>query len=420
MKRSLLLLPTLALALAACGPASPESAAASAAESAAESTAAAQDTTPEESTASSTATSPAGALRDSSVLDATDTALYTLTVPTTPLEPGSTAPLQVLRLDYATAKQDCVYTVELPVGDDGRIAEAGSLLALDDTLYLFVGQTMYKIPAGGGTAESLSLEQLFFPTAADDTCAYSFTFNEGSHYFGSRLDLATGQITDLKLPSQTWDIWAVGESRFLLCHLVTDMPLPSVSDGEAYNAALQVAVCEYEWYDPSTGELEKVLEEPYYGTDQEDGSKRERAFLGAADGRLYFTWRARLDGEVLDAGVESCDFTGGDWQPLDAIPRGDEVTLTWLQNGSLRWLGDYRDTNSCLIYDLRTGKVAESVPIDDGSPKAFTGDDRVLIDVGYTDEELAFHEEYQLAGIDDYLAGSTDWTPVTMYSESAS
>ena len=219
MKRSLLLLPALALALAACGPASPDSAA----ESTAESAAAPQDTTPEESTASSTATSPAGALRGSSILDATDTALYTITVPTTPLEPGSTAPLQVLRLDYATAKQDCVYTVELPVGDDGRIAEAGSLLALDDTLYLFVGQTMYKIPAGGGTAESLSLEQLFFPTAADDTCAYSFTFNEGSHYFGSRLDLATGQITDLKLPSQTWDIWAVGESRFLLCHLVTDM-----------------------------------------------------------------------------------------------------------------------------------------------------------------------------------------------------
>ena len=128
MKRALLLLPALALALAACAPASPDSAAASAVESAAESTAAAQDTTPEESTASSTATSPAGALRDSSILDATDTALYTITVPTTPLEPGSTAPLQVLRLDYATAKHDCVYTVELPVGGDGRIAPAGSLL----------------------------------------------------------------------------------------------------------------------------------------------------------------------------------------------------------------------------------------------------------------------------------------------------
>lgn len=406
MKKAIGMLLALAFCLTACAPAAaPESAAAGTA-----------DTAQQE--ASAAAEFPAGTLRGSSTMGDTGEARYTLASSVQEFTPGTAYELQVLRLDYAAARQDCIYTVEMTVGEDGS-TQSGSLLVENDAVYLFVGTTMYKIPLEGGEAETMTIQQEIYPTAADDTSVYYFVFDEHNQYSGLRMDLATGQCTELQLPPQTWDIWAVGESRFLLCRLLTDTPLPGPQEGDAYNAALQNATCEYDWYDPATGALEKVMTEPYYGTGQSDGSSRMHRFLGAGGGRLYFNWYSQVEGQNVDAGVESCDMTGADWQPLTALPEGVDGGEMGEQNGSLRWIGSYLATNNCLIYDVATGKAWEKVPIDNNWPVAFTGDGRLLVDNSITEASGDFHEAYGLVNLEDYLGGTGEVTPVTLYNSAA-
>lgn len=410
MKKAIGMLLALAFCLTACAPATaPESAAADTA-----------DTAQQEASAPASAAGalPAGALRSSGTLGDTGEARYTVASSLQDFTPGTAYELQVLRLDYATARQDCIYTVEMTVGEDG-LTQSGSLLVGNDAVYLFVGTTMYKIPLEGGEAETMTIQQEIYPAAADDTSVYYFVFDEHNQYSGLRMDLTTGQCTELQLPPQTWDIWAVGESRFLLCRLLTDTPLPGPQEGDAYNAALQNATCEYDWYDPATGALEKMMTEPYYGTEQPDGSSRQHRFLGAGGGRLYFNWYGQVDGQIADAGVESCDMTGGDWQPLTAIPEGVDGGEMGMQNGSLRWIGSYLATNDCLIYDVTTGKTWENVPIDNNWPVAFTGDGRLLVDNSITEESGEFHEAYGLVDLEDYLNGTGEVTPVTLYNSAA-
>ena len=408
MKKAIGMLLALAFCLTACAPAAtPESAAAGTAD-----TAQAEASAP----ASAAAELPAGTLRGSSTMGDTGEARYTLASSLQDFTPGTAYELQVLRLDYAAARQDCIYTVEMTVGEDGA-TQSASLLVQNDAVYLFVGTTMYKIPLEGGEAETMTIQQEIYPTAADDTSVYYFVFDAHNQYSGLRMDLATGQCTELQLPSQTWDIWPVGETRFLLCRLLTDTPLPGPQEGDAYNAALQNATCEYDWYDPATGELEKVMTEPYYGTEQPDGSSRMHRFLGAGGGRLYFNWYSQVDGQTVDAGVESCDMTGADWQPLTALPEG--VDGGEMENGSLRWIGSYLATGDCLIYDVATGKIWEKVPIDNNWPVAFTGDGRLLVDNSITEESGEFHEAYGLVDLEDYLGGTGEVTPVTLYNSAA-
>lgn len=409
MKKPLGILLALCFCLTACAPAAaPET-----------ETAVPDNTaTGEAAPASGSAVVPAGALRGSSTLGDTGEARYTLATSVQEFTPGTTYDLQVLRLDYATARQDCIYTVEMTVGEDGS-TQSGSLLVENDTVYLFVGTTMYKIPPEGGAAETMTIQQEISPTAADDTSVYDFVFDEHNQYSGVRMDLATGQCTELQLPPQTWDIWAVGEPRFLLCRLLTDTPLPGPQEGDAYNAALQNATCEYEWYDPATGELEKMMTEPYYGVEQSDGSQRQHRFLGAGGGRLYFNWYGQVEGQISDGGVESCDMTGADWQPLTAIPEGQDGGEMGVQNGNLRWISSYLGTNNCLIYDVATGKTWENVPIDNNWPLAFTGDGRLLVDNSITEESGEFHEAYGLVNLEDYLSGTGEVTPVTLYNSAA-
>ena len=410
MKKAIGMLLALAFCLTACAPAAaPESAAGDTAD-----TAQAEASAP----ASAAAELPAGTLRGSSTMGDTGEARYTLASSLQDFTPGTAYELQVLRLDYAAARQDCIYTVEMTVGEDGA-TQSASLLVQNDAVYLFVGTTMYKIPLEGGEAETMTIQQEIYPTAADDTSVYYFVFDAHNQYSGLRMDLATGQCTELQLPSQTWDIWPVGETRFLLCRLLTNTPLPGPQEGDAYNAALQNATCEYDWYDPATGELEKVMTEPYYGTEQPDGSSRMHRFLGAGGGRLYFNWYGQVDGQTVDAGVESCDMTGADWQPVSALPEGTDGGEMGEQNGSLRWIGSYLATNDCLIYDVTTGKTWENVPIDNNWPVAFTGDGRLLVDNSITEESGEFHEAYGLVDLEDYLNGTGEVTPVTLYNSAA-
>lgn len=397
MKRALFSLLALAFCLSACTPAASstqESEAAALAEETAE-------TAQEETNAAQTTALSAESLRGDGYLGESDTAWYQMEHE---LQADGTLKMQVVKLDYATARKSVLCTIEEPA------TQVGDAMLRGDTVYAFVDQTMYKIPANGGEAQAVPLEQKFYPTAADEVNAYNFTYDSGSNNFvGLRLDLATGQITDLQMPAQTWEVWAVGEDRFLLCRLLTETPLPNAEEAEMYAAAIQNAVCEYDWYDPATGELEKILEEPYYGAEQPDGTKRMHRFLGLRDGRLYFSWTVPgEDGTALDAGAESCTLQGQDWQAVPGWPQGQEALYSRLQNNRLRWAVGTGGWN----FDLETGTAYTVEERADTSFLAFAGDDRVLVQVFNTDDQGNYQVSYALADAQAYLNGTAELTPI--------
>ena len=397
MKRVLFSLLALAFCLSACTPAASPTQESEAAALAEETT----ETAQEETNAAQTTALSAESLRGDGYLGESDTAWYQMEHE---LQADGTLKMQVVKLDYATARKSVLCTIEEPA------TQVGDAMLRGDTVYAFVDQTMYKIPANGGEAQAVPLEQKFYPTAADEVTAYNFTYDSGSNNFvGLRLDLATGQITDLQMPAQTWEVWAVGEDRFLLCRLLTETPLPNAEEAEMYAAAIQNAVCEYDWYDPATGELEKILEEPYYGAEQPDGTKRMHRFLGLRDGRLYFSWTVPgEDGTALDAGAESCTLQGQDWQAVPGWPQGQEALYSRLQNNRLRWAVGTGGWN----FDLETGTAYTVEERADTSFLAFAGDDRVLVQVFNTDDQGNYQVSYALADAQAYLNGTAELTPI--------
>lgn len=397
MKRALFSLLALAFCLSACTPAASPTQESEAAAVAEETT----ETAQEETNATQTTALSAESLRGDGYLGESDTAWYQMEHE---LQADGTFKIQVVKLDYATARKSVLCTIEEPA------TQVGDAMLRGDTVYAFVDQTMYKIPANGGEAQAVPLEQKFYPTAADEVNAYNFTYDSGSNNFvGLRLDLATGQITDLQMPAQTWEVWAVGEDRFLLCRLLTETPLPNAEEAEMYAAAIQNAVCEYDWYDPATGELEKILEEPYYGAEQPDGTKRMHRFLGLRDGRLYFSWTVPgEDGTALDAGAEFCTLQGQDWQAVPGWPQGQEALYSRLQNNRLRWAVGTGGWN----FDLETGTAYTVEERADTSFLAFAGDDRVLVQVFNTDDQGNYQVSYALADAQAYLNGTAELTPI--------
>lgn len=401
MKRALFSLLALAFCLSACTPAASPMQESEAAALAEETT----ETAQEETNAVQTAF-PVGSLRGNGHLNETDSAWYR--IGSEGMADG-TIRAHLLKLDYATAREEVLYTWEEPV------LQVGGVIVQGGTVCVVVDQVLYRIPVDGGEPETLPLAEFFPAVAADEYSAYNFSFvTEENTYRGKRLDLTTGQITNLDLPALTGEIWPVGEDRFLLSRLHTEVPLPDrKNESEAFAAILQNAVCEYDWYDPATGELEKILEEPYYGAEQPDGTKRMHRFLGLRDGRLYFSWTASgEDGALLDAGVESCTLQGQDWQPLAGLTQVSEWNRALYQpDGQLRWIVGNGDTNA-QVFDLETGTFHESVDLASARPNTFLVDGRVLLQTGYEDAQGSYHITHALANEQDYLNGTAELIPV--------
>ena len=83
------------------------------------------------------------------------------------------------------------------------------------------------------------------------------------------------------------------------------------------------------------------------------------------------------------------------------------------RGGQLAWLLDYDYTGPATIYDLEQGKVYENIPVqgsDSGWPVALTNDGRVLVNDHYNKWGSC---TYGILEVDDYLAGSRDWTLFT-------
>ncbi len=326
------------------------------------------------------------------------------------------SPQSLLELDCETGQERCLYTFEA----EPPVTLGGVMQVQPDLIRQVLGQTLYTIPLDGGAVQTLPLAEPFEPMACDVYGAYEFwggDWNAGKHF--RRLDYATGQITELKTPDQVQQHWAVGQDRIILWRLVTDAPLPSIhNQNQQYYAAVQSAISEYDWYDPATGELEKIYAEPYYGVEQADGTHRERYFLGMAGARLYFQNTHQLRGdpgvEVLDIQVDSCAADGTDWQTECTLPEEADSPDTLWEGSSLRWLID-DTTGQMRIYDLQdhTWHTVGPAAWNSTFPEALPGNGKVYLARAKEDGNLT----HGLADLEDYLAGSTDWTPVETWPE---
>lgn len=403
MKRSLLTLLALAFCLSACAPAAP----APQSEAPVQATA---ETAPAEESGQTAAAASAGNIRGNGDLQQDGALRYSIGY-TDPSE--GEQKFRVLVLDCDTGKQTSLYTLEEPA------QTVSKPFVVNGTVYVFTDKTMYQIPAAGGEARKVDLSAFFYPTSMDDTAGYSFSYDDSvNNFLCTRLDLQTGELSQVNLPAQTQEIWALNEPRIFLCRLVTEVPLPSVEEGEIYAAAMQNAICEYGWYDLATGDFQKVAEEPYYGAEQSDGTKRRREFKGLAGGRLYFVWRMVDEESVTrSAGIESCALDGTDWQPATDLPAGSDAVWTLEQNDALRWI--VGENNGFWVYDVADGQTYTDCAVSqtDGWAYALTGNDRVLLSLDpdlYGDQ---YPGGYAMEDMDDFLAGRTDWMPLELCGE---
>ena len=403
MKRSLLTLLALAFCLSACAPATsaPQSEAPAAVTT---------ETAPAEESGQTAAAACAGNIRGNGDLQQDGALRYSIGY-TDPSE--GEQKFRVLVLNCDTGKQTSLYTLEEPA------QTVSKPFVVNGTVYVFADQRMYEIPAAGGEARKVALSASFYPTSMDDTAGYSFSYDDSvNNFLCTRLDLQTGELSQVNLPAQTQEIWALNEPRIFLCHLVTEAPLPGVEEGEIYAAAMQNAICEYGWYDLATGDFQKVAEEPYYGAEQSDGTKRRREFKGLAGGRLYFVWRMVDEKSVTrSAGIESCALDGTDWQAATDLPAGSDAVWTLEQNDALRWI--ISENDGLWVYDVADGRIYTdgAVSLPDGWAYALTGNDRVLLSL---DPDLYGDQcpgGYALEDMDDFLAGRTDWMPLELCGE---
>lgn len=390
MKKSLLVLLALGLGLSACTPAE---------SSAAASEPVTVEATGESAPAEGGTAFPVGHLRMIQYYESTADEIYN---PVHFWNDAGELQLQLLEINLTNGQRTSLYFGACPCQGGVQV------LPWQGQICLFAGDTLYKVPQEGGTAQTIPLGSEQSPEYADEYAAYDFEYdmNAGGNS-GTRIDLETGQVTDLELPGQIGEIYPTGSSRFMVVRAITEAPLPSSEDWDMYDALLQSGEREFDWYDPATGALEKVMAEPYYGVEQPDGVRRRHDFLGMAGDRLYFSWY-KEDGSA--GGVESCALDGSDWQPMQGRLEKERPAWVFNQGGTLRWMmgGEPGDV---WIYDLSDGQMYElpHITVSNGWPEALVGQNQVMVSQG---RETGMVDGYALISLPDYLAGSTDWTPI--------
>ncbi len=286
---------------------------------------------------------------------------------------------------------------------------------------------LYTIhPAGGNTYIDLPKEcqedEIDF---CDGIALY------GMHYTGTqaqnteirRIALADGSMETL--PTEQTEVWkGLYDGAPLTMRYVTDAPLPD--DGEQYMAAIQSATVEFDRYDPRTGERRKLAERPY----EEEDSYRN-GFAGTHNGKLYFLeWTM---GENAQSSLIQRDPADGskvtiwDKAPADNLqlpyynytndlPPCEHRTERWLWlSGSSGWSQDVfalLDTETFAITPV-TQKIQNDPEGWDVYRLAQTSDGLWLI---VTEEnDSGSPSAYALIAPEALAAGSTDWTPVTMW-----
>ena len=400
MKRSLLLLPALALALVACDPAAsvPPS-----------ETPAAFESAPEKETPE-TAVPPVGTLTMN--LDAREdsTGYYDTEMGQDP-ETGENRWV-LYRLDYPSGQQKVLYDFGPYNSEEAWVSNP---FVQKDAVYVAGNNSLYRFPLDGGEVEIL-------PAAAsgaqfsDENACYQLidnSYTNSAQPTVRRVDLQTGATTEWKLPAMyIAGVYGCSQDRVLIGRLITDRPLPSLEDEELFDAVLQSSTLEYDWLDITTGEVEKILSCPYAGHPDENGQLRYWGYLGMTEDSLYFKQNITDPlGHGLASSIHRCALDGSGMETV-LQPETTNNLYPVNRGAQLAWLMDYDYTGPATIYDLEQGKTYKNISIqayDSGWPLALTNDGRVLVNDHYDGGQPA----YAYLDTEDYLAGSRNWTLFT-------
>ena len=399
------------LALTACTAAPTETAAVPAATD----PPAATETPAEESTAEQF---PIGELRlcDDRRCD-TDTAYYTL------YGDVDTTELTGLKLDYADGVQTKIMSLDIadtPYSD--------LLVTNDNVVRMFLSNAdgsefRFKTFYPDGRSEERTASQEITPTVYDEYAAYALCDN-----YVARLDWQTGEVTtwDTSIP-QIHTVLGGAGGKVLLTRIVSDMPLPT--DAEMFEAVLQNSLMEYDLYDLASNTLEKLFADDFYP----DGGWK--TYLGYRGDMLYFA-QGKLDSDGYKNTLLGYDLTTGTIQELYEEELIDRVGAfnspkSFSRDGQLELVFLQSTTDALHVYNIADGQMY-NVPCHDaalnaaygteenyGCPIAMTGDGRVLVTDGYTQYPGYDYptDAYGLISLDDYLAGSREYTKVQMWEE---
>ena len=403
MKKFLACLLALPLALAACGAQTADTASTPA------ESAQTTETAPETSTP---AVATMGRLRDTSMMMAVGNGVYTVNEKWN--DENNVDTFYLVRTDYDTTTQQKVAEIELPGG-----AYYG-MVAWDDMVKLYLFETpetgepiewCYTIDTATGSMERQTVDNNFWPAWCDDAAMYEMNYDSNAHI--TRIDRRTGETSRIELPQQTENLHAVGD-KWLLERIVSPSPLPSVDDGDMYNAVLQNSEREYDILDTATGEMQKLYSYPAVG--------EAYYYCGQREGTLYFYHYTQESGEVYPSGVTRLE--NGEMVQVLAL-ENEHIGLHAMEDeaGELQWIAQ-ENGKKLEVYDLNDGqtyrpafKVDHSTYATTGYPQMLLPGGRVLVLNGNIDAP-GFADDGAYATIDRaaYLAGSTDYTPVTMYT----
>ena len=403
MKKFLACLLALPLALAACGAQTADTASTPA------ESAQTTETAPETSTP---AVATMGRLRDTSMMMAVGNGVYTVNEKWN--DENDVDTFYLVRTDYDTTTQQKVAEIELPGG-----AYYG-MVAWDDMVKLYLFETpetgepiewCYTIDTATGSMERQTVDNNFWPAWCDDAAMYEMNYDSNAHI--TRIDRRTGETSRIELPQQTENLHAVGD-KWLLERIVSPSPLPSMDDGDMYNAVLQNSEREYDILDTATGEMQKLYSYPAVG--------EAYYYCGQREGTLYFYHYTQESGEVYPSGVTRLE--NGEMVQVLAL-ENEHIGLHAMEDeaGELQWIAQ-ENGKKLEVYDLNDGqtyrpafKVDHSTYATTGYPQMLLPGGRVLVLNGNIDAP-GFADDGAYAAIDRaaYLAGSTDYTPVTMYT----
>ena len=289
--------------------------------------------------------------------------------------------------------------------------------AANEDVYCVV-KTDIETATGGG--EKQQMDGAFAPTWYDDAALYQE--NRSNLWVESltRLDRTTGEVTLQNLPGQTYTVCGSVDGRWLLVRISSPSPVPDpISEKDAFDATWQNSTAEIILYEPASGEMEKLYEFPTIG----DGYD----YCGQRDGSLYFIhWQTNGNGigDTAPATVDKLE--NGAMTPVWTLPVSSIRVSTVQQQGELRWVTQLTEKGEVAIkiYDLADGQTyTRAIEWDKvegwnaGYPEKLLANDKILVSNGsYTDVYGIDRKAYAVMDCAAYLAGSTDYTPIAMYT----
>lgn len=278
------------------------------------------------------------------------------------------------------------------------------------------------VDAGTGSVETQPLEGEFPPTWYDDTAVYSEQRKGMFVTALTRLDRATGEMTEVAMPGQTYLISGSVDGRWLLQRVNSPAQLPEVASMDGtFTSIWQNSEVEYILYDAATGDMEKLYSMP---TDGESWT-----YLGQRDGSLYFMHSVTTDnGGTTPSSIDKLE--NGTMTPVSEIAAQHDDVKPVIENGELQWVTQMKqwstieDEIDLYVFDLSDGQTSrvgiqmDAAKVwDTGRPLWLAPDGKVMLTYGaYKDTAGNERTAYALADRAAYLAGSTDYTPIEMYT----